>query len=270
MQNKKYIGKMIAGVLLCLCLFSFGFVIHSTQNKVVALTQDVRVLRQDLRRLESELTGKALYLEDGINYLAVGNSITIHGVCDYWWTETGMAASEKEKDYYHRIAAWMKTQYSEVMSYALNLSAWEIAAHDRTQTLQALVPYLDSELDVVTIQLSENVTDMTTLKEDYIELIQLIKGKCPNAAIIMIDDVWSEEKSVCKKQIAAEMGVPFVELSAVRADSSFLCGMGTVVYGENGQPHTVEHAGVAKHPGDKAMTYMADAVIEILRQHLPQ
>ena len=36
-------------------------------------------------------------------YLAIGNSITRHPECVYWWSEAGMAASTPEQDYFHLV-----------------------------------------------------------------------------------------------------------------------------------------------------------------------
>lgn len=37
--------------------------------------------------------------------------------------------------------------------------------------------------------------------------------------------------------------------------------MNTVVYGDDGSEHTVTHAGVAGHPGDKGMAAIADRIL---------
>jgi hypothetical protein len=35
--------------------------------------------------------------------LAIGNSITTHGKCSYWWSNAGMAASDELHDYFHIV-----------------------------------------------------------------------------------------------------------------------------------------------------------------------
>ena len=60
-------------------------------------------------------------------------------------------------------------------------------------------------------------------------------------------------------------GVQFVDLAMIKDDDSYQCGLGTVVYDENGLQHVVEHEGVAKHPGDKGMEYIANAVLQTLK-----
>lgn len=45
------------------------------------------------------------WLDQGINYFAIGNSITSHPIADYWWNDgVGMAASCEENDYVHQIS----------------------------------------------------------------------------------------------------------------------------------------------------------------------
>ncbi len=49
------------------------------------------------------LSFKSNVSEDIFDYLAIGNSITLHGICDYWWGNYGMAASSIDNDYYHLV-----------------------------------------------------------------------------------------------------------------------------------------------------------------------
>ena len=83
---------------------------------------------------------------DDYNYLAIGNSITIHPLNEYWWNECGMAATSAENDYVHIV-----TKALVAKSYAYNFATWEMMWHDRGETLSLLDGLLSEELDLVTI-----------------------------------------------------------------------------------------------------------------------
>ena len=42
--------------------------------------------------------------------------------------------------------------------------------------------------------------------------------------------------------------------------------MDTTVYNSEGNPHTVEHSGVAGHPGNAGMKKIADRIIEVVKE----
>ena len=205
------------------------------------------------------------WLDDGYNYLAIGNSITSHPLAFYWWNEDiGMAATTEDKDYVHIVASTLPQPY-KAMAY--NFSVWEAQSHDRAETLSLLDGYLSDKLNLVTIQLSENASDLTTFEEDYVELIGYVKDNAPNAQIIVIDDFWdSGEKAKSKRAAAEKENVEFVSLEDIKGKAEYQAGLGTVVYDKDGNEHTIEHEGVAIHPGNKGMEYIAEAVEKIIEK----
>lgn len=52
-------------------------------------------------------------INNEFNYLAIGNSITQHGICDYWWNKHGMAASKEDKDYVHLVKNGIEDKIKE-------------------------------------------------------------------------------------------------------------------------------------------------------------
>lgn len=127
--------------------------------------------------------------------------------------------------------------------------------------MQLLDKYLSDELDLITIQLSENVSDVSTFREDFEELCRYIIQKSPSAQIIVIDDFWdSGEKSSMKVNATRSCNVDFVSLDEIKGNADYQAGLGTIVYDQNGNGHVIEHEGVADHPGDKGMKYIAEAV----------
>lgn len=202
------------------------------------------------------------FTEDSYNYLAIGNSITKHPICDYWWNEIGMAASREENDYVHLITERLG---ADVEMYALNFYIWEIQSADRAETLMVLEPYLSQNLDLVTVQLGENVTDRGTLEKDYEELIRFIQDRCPDAQILLVGGFWeAPETDGMKVAAASRCSIDFVDLSLAWSHAEYKVGLGSTVYGSDEQEHVVEHEGVAGHPGDKGMEFIAESILEFV------
>lgn len=197
-------------------------------------------------------------------YLAIGNSITRHPVCDFWWDEIGMAASRPENDYYHQVTAWLAEEHPLLEAQAVNYVEWENAS-DRDVTYPVIDPYLTGNLDLITLQLSENATHLKGFEKSCAALIRHIREKCPNAKIVLVDDFWSDQKSDMKRRAAQKTGVPFADLSAIRGDAAYQCSVGDPVYGADGQAHLIDREMVAKHPNDAGMAYIAQAIIDCLR-----
>lgn len=205
---------------------------------------------------------------EGYNYLAIGNSITKHGLTDYWWSEYGMAASEPEKDYFHRVVTFLEdaNQGKTLYSMAYSFSIWETLATDRAQTLELLDRYLNDYVNIVTVQLGENASNLTTFESDFKYLLEHIKEHCPKAQVIVVGDFWENGgRDEMKKRAAAELGVGFVDLSAIKDNKEYMAGLGISVYGDDGKQHEIKHDGVAAHPGDSGMEYIAQKIFGLIR-----
>ena len=67
-----------------------------------------------------------------------------------------------------------------------------------------------------------------------------------------------------KIKASEKCGVLIADISAIKENPDYMCGVDTKVTGEDGEIHLVKHAGVARHPGDKGMKYIADRIIECI------
>ena len=69
-----------------------------------------------------------------------------------------------------------------------------------------------------------------------------------------------------KQQACEATGVEFISLDEVKGLEEYQCGMGITVYDSEGNPHTVEHDGVADHPGNAGMKWIAEKIIEVVKE----
>lgn len=237
-MNKRVMAVLITAAVICVATIFSGSVIwykfvqcEEMQNKEIdQLTEDVNCLKAEINSLKN-LDDDAEDSNTGFGYLAIGNSITWHGIADYWWNEIGMAASSADKDYVHRVVSYLQDQYGQVNYNAYNFYVWEVQGADRAETLQLLDEYLDEKLNLVTIQLGENVTDMETFETDYEELIRYVQQKAPEAQIIVVDEFWRDDnKSAQKVEAVNNTGVQFVNLDEIKEKAEYQCGIGTMVY----------------------------------------
>ena len=168
-------------------------------------------------------------------------------------------------DYVHLVAAYLSASRGKTACHPYYFYAWE-TAEDRSSKLSLLDPFLDPGLDLVTIQLGENVEDLSTFEQDFEELIRYVQAKAPGAKILVIDDFWPNgERSRMKQNAVERTGAEFISLKDIQGSADVEAGVGAVVYDPAGNPHTVENADVAAHPGDRGMQAIADRIIEALQ-----
>lgn len=191
-----------------------------------------------------------------------------------------MAVTSLKTDYVHQTEALLADKLEQlkpgekaVNRYAFNYSVWETNSHDRAQTYPVMDKYMTQgkALDVVVLQLGENVSDDdadgSTYENDYAELIQHIKEDAPNAQIITVGDFWADDtKDAVKKAAAEEAGVTYADLSEIQDDPNYEAGMGAMVEGDDGKEHEIVHSGVAKHPGDTGMKWIAEKIVRVIEK----
>lgn len=267
---KKRFPWIILSLITVIFLVLLGVNIYVNTQTINDLKSKIQELEEIIEEQENKIDSlnKTFSSHDpNYQYLCLGNSITLHGVASYWWDLRGMAATEDNKDYYHQVCDYLTLSKGQITSYVMNYSAWETQYYDRNQTFNIVDDVLSSSIDLVSIQLGENASNLDTYKRDYIDLINHIKEKCPNAQIIVIGDFWEvSNRDVLKKEACLETNVDYVSLEATFNDSSYRSSMGQEIYSSDGTTsHFVDHEGVANHPGDKGMKYIADEVIKVIK-----
>lgn len=205
--------------------------------------------------------------------LIIGNSITCYHICDFWYGEWGMAASKKENDYVHLLC----TKLSEKVNVNLTLimgSVWEFLAQDRYAILDLFgYAFEKNKFDYAVVQLGENVSNYETLENDFMELIKFIQSKNSDTRIVLVGNFWqNEEMDLIKQKVCNELKISYADLREI---SKFVNGnepnreyhrsVDDIVYDENGEAKKILHDGVAMHPNDKAMKYIAEKIFEKIK-----
>lgn len=213
--------------------------------------------------------GQLYHATETYHYLAIGNSVTHWQgkpgeVNTIWWSNYGMAADRPEHDYVHLVAAHLGQKRINVEFQSVCFQDWEInEAGNRDSYLKDLDDVLTEELDLVTVQLGENITeDSPVTVKDYTDLIDYLKKEAPDAKIIFLGQIlWNNDAvQSIKQQVAAEYDIPFINLDDVRTDTQYRAGMGTEVLGDDGAMHTINNEIVAAHPNSRGMQVIADRI----------
>jgi lysophospholipase L1-like esterase len=193
--------------------------------------------------------------------LILGNSITRHGPkADIGWTGNwGMAASAEEKDFVHLIEKGFTERAgtdARPKVLAVNIAEFErnYATYDVPTKLKEATAF---GADLIILAIGENVPALTTedskaqFKSSVLKLLATLNGD-RNPRIIVRSPFWANPaKDEVLKQAAQETGGVFVDISALGKDESN--------YARSERPFKNE--GVARHPGDKGMQAIAEAIL---------
>lgn len=246
-------------------------------GNLVSVTVPV-LIATDHQYLAFVITSGSWSPSAGYDYLAIGNSITMHPRQSYWPDAMGMGATRQEYDYYHivsnSLAASCAAAGTAYNSAALNYAIWEIMSGQRSSVLYLLDPYLSEELELVTIQLGENaIPDAAGFAQDFPLLIQYIRQKAPNARIVIVGNFWNDAvETAAKLQCVQAYGLSYVDLSGISVDpyvtntqSSYVFGS-ELAYDANGVGHSCTKEAVKLHPNNAGMAYIAQSLLQVLGQ----
>ena len=195
--------------------------------------------------------------------LFIGNSITLHGLKEYWWAERGMASSTSDKDYVHQVAQRVSKSY-DVEFNALNFSEWEKETTDRSAMLEQLDQFMMNQYDYVILQLGENVSNSDTLAMDFDALISYIRENQPSTNIIIVGNFWENNTvEAIKTQVAQNDGCNYISLEDIRGQE-YQSAIGNEIEGYAGMQIPIDNYFVAIHPGDFGMEAIAEKIYGVM------
>lgn len=187
-----------------------------------------------------------------IKIMFLGNSMTYHEKKEIigWYNQWGMAASKEENDYVHKLASLLEKNNIEIDKCIVNMCEWERNYKDGDEVLKSGIykAALDFNADIIILRFLENCPLDDFDKETFEkQLLSLIKYFNPNnkAKVILTTSFWRHIGSEVIKKVAEEWGYKCVFLTDL-GDEDKMKAIGKF-----------EHSGVAMHPGDLGMEYMA-------------
>jgi hypothetical protein len=187
-----------------------------------------------------------------VRVLVFGNSITRHAPKAEigWYGDYGMAASCAEKDYVHRLYAKLTESGREVYMRVRQTAAWELEfmAGDYFSRFDG---EKDFGADIIIFRLGENVksAEFPYFCEAAKDLIDYVNSKC--GKVLITTCFWRNEVlDEAIKELADANSYALVDIGCLD-DSLMALGL-------------FEHSGVAAHPGDEGMEFIANKIFESL------
>lgn len=196
--------------------------------------------------------------------LFIGNSITLHGPAPKigWTGNWGMAATEAEKDYVHRVVAAVAKRHGQAPEFRVaNVADFE-RAYEHFDFVAKLKEPLALQPEVVVVAIGENVPALKTdeaktkFRESMTQLLALLKGSEPRALFVR-SCFWADAaKDAAMKEACTAVGGIFIDIGAL--------GKNERNYARS--ERKIDHEGVARHPGDQGMNAIADAIVRAMTE----
>lgn len=193
-----------------------------------------------------------------------GNSITLG------FGTHGMASSDIDTDYYYIVDQYIKSKNPNYEMKRIAGNDWENGTDsDKRSEIfsNEFEAYLDSEVDIVIIQLGDNVSSEGELESFQVDcelLLKKISDKAPNARIIWVFGRYHLKNKGIIENACNLYGAEFVDVSIISTDSKYMANIGDIYIDKNGNMKEIEKEGVASHPNDLGMRTIAELIIETL------
>lgn len=208
-----------------------------------------------------------------IKLIAYGNSILSHSPNSAlgWSGNWGMAASSEDKDYIHQLVGMLENKFGKgKVSYSIGQkhNGFEPATSEANQDtdweskLAGLADYIRAEQpDIVTIQYGENShqSSAAVYAKALCAFVAEVRKGAPDALVLLTTPFWSGAGMGTYDgavQAAKNLDVPLADLAAVCSRP------GSMATGQ------FENNGVAAHPGDEGMLWIAEEMFEKLNERL--
>jgi lysophospholipase L1-like esterase len=191
----------------------------------------------------------------------IGNSITLHGPKDDidWHGNWGMAATEAERDYVHRLAKRLEEATKRKPQVSVrNLADFE-RGYDKYDLESGLAETVAFQPELVVVSLGENVPALDTdqkvesFEAAFQKLLQRLQSQSGNTPpqILVRGTFWRDDaKEGAMKRAAEKVKARFVSLEGLDQDP--------LNFGRSERPW--KHAGVGGHPGDRGMERIAERI----------
>ena len=192
----------------------------------------------------------------------IGNSITQHPICSYWWGVWGMAASRRENDYVHRVMARLQENVPNATYLIGNIGRWELQLNDYEW---AMVPSELQGTDLVVIRLGENLEAeyVSGYADALCRLVAVIRSVI-SPRFVITGQFWTNAaKEAACIDAASRTGSTYVQINQYYTEE-YIERVGNPVYGDDGQTHYINNEAVAIHPSDLGMEKIAEAILNAI------